>query len=72
LSPLLTQLPAGALSAISGPTSEYPTLLPAWRSPPTAITPGQLAGSPTACPELLPAATTIVVPAATTSPITAG
>jgi hypothetical protein len=33
--------------AISGPRSEKPTLVPAWRSPATPITPGQLAGVPT-------------------------
>ena len=34
---MLTQLPPGALIAISGPRSEKPTLLPTWRRPPTAM-----------------------------------
>src|SRR3954464_14265048 len=49
---------------ISGPRSENPTFVPACRSPVTAITPGQFAGDPTACPMLLPAAATITAPAA--------
>ena len=56
--PTFTQLPAGALRVISGPRSENPTLLPTWRKPATAITPGQLAGVPVTCPVVLPAATT--------------
>ena len=55
---VLTQLPPGALMVISGPRSEKPTLLPTWRSPATAITPGQFAGVPVAWPVLLPAAAT--------------
>ena len=61
---MLTQLPPGALSAISGPRSLKPTLLPAWRRPPTPMTPGQLAGEPTASPTPLPAAATTTTPAA--------
>src|SRR5258705_10244110 len=60
----LTQLPAGALTAIARPRSEKPTLVPAWRNPATAMTPGQLAGIPAACPSVLPAAATITAPAA--------
>jgi len=59
LAVVLTQLPPGALMVISGPKSEKPTLVPMWRKPATAITPGQLAGVPTAWPELLPAEATI-------------
>src|SRR4051812_31956233 len=53
----LTQLPPGAAIVTSGPMSEKPTLVPAWRRPATAITMGvwslsvpyglQLAGVPT-------------------------
>ena len=56
--PVLTQLPAGALIATCGPRSENPTFVPAWRKPPTAMTPGQFAGVPTLDPALLPAAAT--------------
>ncbi len=42
----------------SGPRLEKPTLLPAWRSAATATTPGQLPGTPTASPAVLPAAAT--------------
>src|SRR3954451_17336976 len=59
---VLTQLPAGALRVISGPRSEKPTLLPACRSPATAITPLQFAGMPTACPAEFPADATITAP----------
>src|SRR2546425_11667207 len=61
---MLTQLPPGALIAISGPRSEKPTLVPTWRNAATAITPGQFAGKPTAWPAVLPAAATITEPAA--------
>src|SRR6476469_10030694 len=59
----LMQLPAGALMLISGPRSETLTLVPAWCNPTTAITPGQLAGVPTAWPVLLPADATTTAPA---------
>jgi hypothetical protein len=55
---MLTQLPAGADRKTSGPRSEKRDLAPLWRSPPMPSTPGQLAGSPTAWPLLLPAAAT--------------
>ena len=61
---ILTQFPPGALIAISDPTEAKPTLVPTWRKPPTAMTPGQLAGVPTKLPAELPAETTITVPAA--------
>ncbi len=69
LSAVLTQLPPGAEIVTSGPMSEKPTLVPAWRSAATAMTTGvawlaeladglQLAGEPTGRPSSLPAATT--------------
>src|SRR5581483_6497655 len=64
---MLTQLPPGALIATFTPRSEKPTLVPTWRSPPTAITPAQFAGVVSACPAVLPAATTITTPAAVIS-----
>ena len=60
----LMQLPAGALSATSGPRLENPTLVPMWRTPATAMTPLQLAGVSTARPSALPAEMTTVTPAA--------
>ncbi len=59
-----TQLPPGALIAISGPRSEKPTLSPTWRRPPTAMIPGQLAGVLTAWPAVLPAEATTTTLAA--------
>ena len=64
---VLTQLPPGAAMPICGPRSEYPTLVPAWRSAATVSTPRQLPGSPTGWPALLPPATTTRAPAAVTS-----
>ena len=64
---VLMQLPPGALIAIAGPRSEKPTLLPTWRRPATATTPGQLAGLPAVWPALLPADATTTTPAAVIS-----
>src|SRR6187431_2871426 len=61
---MFTQLPPGALIAISGPRSEKPTLVPTWRRPPTAMKPGQFAGVLTAWPAVLPAEATTTTPAA--------
>ena len=69
---VLTQLPPGAAIVTSGPMSEKPTLVPAWRRPATAMTIGvwslsvvagwQAAGMPTARPSSLPAAATTTTP----------
>src|ERR1700755_3308835 len=64
-----TQLPAGDARATSGPRLLNPTLVPAWRMPAIPATPAQLAGGSTGPPSL-PAETTTVTPAATTSLMT--
>ena len=61
---MLMQLPPGAAMVICVPRSEKPTLVPAWRSASTAITPLQLPGVPTGPPALLPAAATMTTPRA--------
>ncbi len=69
----LMQLPPGAEIVTSGPISENPTLVPAWRRAATAMTTGvvwsgelaagwQFAGEPTGRPSSLPAATTMITP----------
>src|SRR5437588_7871028 len=60
---VLTQFPAGALSAISRPRLLNPTLVPACRSPATPAAPGQLAGASTGPPSF-PAETTTNTPCA--------
>ena len=64
---MLMQLPPGAEMVISGPMSEKPTLVPAWRKASTPITPRQLAGWLTGWPVLLPAEATMVTPTAVIS-----
>src|SRR5213595_2191128 len=47
---VLTQFPAGLLTATSGPRLLYPTLVPACRNPATPAAPAQLAGEATGPP----------------------
>src|ERR1700686_275085 len=67
--PVLTQLPAGALSAISGPRLLKPPLVPPCRKPAMPATPMQFAGASTGPPSL-PADTTTSTPATTSSSTT--
>src|SRR6478736_8600224 len=63
---VFTQFPAGAEMPTRLPRSLYPTLVPACRTPATAITPVQFAGVPTASPSL-PADATMSTPCAVMS-----
>src|ERR1700761_2425204 len=65
----LTQLPPGEARATSGPRLLNPTLVPMFRRPAIPATPAQFAGESTGPPSL-PAETTTVTPAATTSLMT--